>query len=247
MKGRKFYSYLMLLLVLLPFLSIFIRDVRGQEVGTSFTGKIVVDNPNLITDSHWDWYGRVVDIGEVVSVTVNYSGALDLDVRLYWARENVPGFHGFDLSHCPINSSTYKYAQTSQFRTNNTSTIGEPEEVHFRNDRYVQEVDQEAYILIFAFSGVGESDYTIQSSLPIERIHDDFVYDCNMALMMLLIYSITAGCVAGAGSYLIYRKKVKLITPDEEKDKFDKREQKEREVIDLDKLTAGKQVKKKEK
>lgn len=207
-----------------------------MATSTHFTEEII-SNPYLVTDAAWQWYTRVVGLGETVEVSLSYSGDLDLDLRLYWTRDNFPGFYGFDLSHCPINSSNYVYEQTSQFRTTNTSLIGQPEELYFLNDRYTKQEDKEAYVLVFAYSGIGKSTFTLTSTLPLTRIPDDLVYDCQQAFNMLLLYAGISGGIAGVGILFIYRKKNKLIKPEIEKDKFEKREKKEeREVIDLDSI-----------
>ena len=88
---------------------------------------------------------------------------------------------------------------------------------------------------------MGSSTFTLSASLALTRIPDDLVFDCNLGLTLLILYSGISGGISAVGILLIYRKKNKLIKPEIEKEKFEKREKKkEVEIIDLDSIAKPK-------
>ncbi|MGQ4876761.1 MAG: hypothetical protein ACP6IY_22060, partial [Promethearchaeia archaeon] len=107
----------------------FLFPVKAQKVSDEFKGEMVCKDKNIWTDDMWQFYEIQVKIGQRVYVRLQYKGDLDLDLRLYWKRDNGQDFKGFDLTHCDINSENYKYSDNSQLRTHNTYDLGIPEEI----------------------------------------------------------------------------------------------------------------------
>ena len=174
-----------------------------------------------------------MDIGNNYNVTLTYSGDLDLDLRLYWKRDNFPQFRGFDLTHCSITSEKYNYTDYSQFRTKNTDELGINEELYFTNPSYTNTEDKKAYILVYVHSGEGECEYLIESNYNILELEDNEVYECIPVLLILLLYISGAIVLFGLSVYIIKRKKKKLTEPKKKKKKPDKKKR-DLKTIDLD-------------
>lgn len=210
--------------------------VAQDEMQSEFEGELSCENEDIVTNSQWQWYKVIVDIGDNVIFNLEYSGDLDLDLKAYWKRDNFPEFEGYDLTHCPREDANgeeiYEVADYSQFRTENTDDIGEPEEVSLENPSFRQIEDQEAYILVYVHSGEGDSKYTLTCNKDFTSIHQEDVYDCNHVITLLIVYSVAACVVFGLSIYLVRHKKKKILKPKKKK-KPEKEEEKDK-VIDLD-------------
>ncbi len=203
------------------------EEVTAKE----FEGKMVCKDEDVITDEQWQWYKCVVDLEESVNVYLSYEGDLDLDLRLYWKRDNFQDFNGFDLTHCEMKED-FNSSDNSQLRTTSTDDIGEREELHFDNPSYTKLADQEAFILVFAFSGEGDSDFVIESNHELIEIPDENVWHCIPIPLILSLFLIGAGAIFGIYMFLINRKKKKLTRPQKEEEKKPKEEEKLK-TIDL--------------
>ena len=192
-------------LTLTPYLSIF-----GEASATQLTGTIVCSDASVWLDEHWQFYKVIVDEAETVTIQVDYEGTLDLDVRLYWKRDNPAGFNGFDVSHCDIDDPIYVYKDNSQLRTINTTALGQSETLTFTNPSYTQVDDKTAYILVFLYNGTGSSSYTISCTKLITEVLDDDTYDCNQVFMFLIIYIALAGIVFALFSLFLRNKNLKI-------------------------------------
>ena len=235
MKTKAFYQNFLIGLIIISNFLIFIPSTKSQGTSAkSFTGSLTCDSETIVTDDQWQWYRVVVELGVIVNVNMSYEGDLDVDLRLYWKRNNFPEFNGFDLSHCPLNDTRYNFTINSQFRTDNTSSIGMPEELSFRNPSYTQVADMEAYILVFVYSGIGDSSYTIVSTVEMIKIDDNDVYDCNLLLPIYLTYTITGLVFFTISVVLIKRKKSKIIKSQEQQKKKVVKKEPDKKVIELD-------------
>jgi len=208
---------------------------QEEETDTEFEGILTCENEDIVTDSQWQWFKLLVDLKEEITINLEYSGDLDLDLYAYWGRENEPAdFNGYDLTHCPRESNgkeIYKVAEYSQFRTTDTKKLGNPEEIVLKNPSYRDEEGQDAYILIVVYSGEGESEYTITANDDMTKINNDDVYDCNFILIVLITYITVAVAIWVLSIILIKRKKKKILKPP--KVKKPKEEEQKDKVIDL--------------
>jgi len=215
-KHNTFYkiiaSALILNMLFTPLLS-----VRGQA--TEFTGTLTCQDPSIWLDDHWQFYKVIVEEGNTVIVEVAYEGTLDVDVRLYWKRDNPVGFNGFDVSHCDIDDALYVYKDNSQLRTTNTTALGASETITFTNPSYTLVDDQTAYILVFVYNGTGTSSYTITSTQAITLVTDDETFDCNTQMMLLIMYLGISAVVFIFLSLFIHRKNLKVTGRKKEKKK----------------------------
>ncbi len=222
------------------FLSLTIQSivsvVEGAKSSKDFEDTIKCEDEDTWTDEMWQFYTISVDAGDKVIVNLDYKGDLDLDLRLYWKRDNVNGFNGFDLTHCNIDSKDYDYAENSQVRTKNTYNLGESEELVISNPSYTKDEDKIAYVLVFVYSGEGESEFSLTATKELTEVPDDEVYDCNFVLIIIIIYIIAAGIVVGVFALILHRKKMKISGRKEEKvkEKEDEKKQKEIKHFDLD-------------
>jgi len=225
-----------LIFIIFSNLTLFLNDTVAEKEGTKFTGEMICKDENIWTDDMWQFYKVKVGVSERVEVRLDYSGDLDLDLRVYWKRENVIGFNGFDLTHCDINNDNYKFDENSQLRTTNTEELGYPEKVEIYNPSYTREEDQIAYVLVFVYSGEGKSEYTLTSSKELILIDDDDVYDCNFVSLILILYIAAATVVVMLFSYYVYRRKEKITGAKEEKKRLKEQEKQEKAIkhFDLD-------------
>ncbi|MHA1292609.1 MAG: hypothetical protein ACTSQJ_08085 [Promethearchaeota archaeon] len=235
MNSKKYSRYILIFIFMICITFPLIPNTIGQqeEESKEFEGTMISEDEDTTTDDEWQWYKCVVDLGEEVTVELNYKGDLDLDMRLYWKRENFPEFNGFDLTHCSVNDDKYNYSGYSQFRTTDTYELGQPEELYFTNPSYTKKEDKEAYILVYVHSGKGESEFIIESTHKLTLIDDNAVYDCNFVFTIFLFYLAAVGTVFGIYVFIVLRKKKKITRPEKEEIK-PKKEKKELETIDLD-------------
>ena len=78
----------------------FILTAKSQvPQATTFTETISCSSETVVSDEQWQWFKVVVELGVTAFVNVSYEGDLDIDIRLYWKRNNFPEFNGFDLTH----------------------------------------------------------------------------------------------------------------------------------------------------
>lgn len=211
------------------------QNQTGQGA-KKFEGTMVCRDKKVVTDDQWQWYKCIVDLDEKVYVYLSYKGDLDLDLRMYWKRENPPDFNGFDLTHCSMNTKKFNISDNSQLRTTNTHSLGEKEELYFTNPSYTKEADKEAYILVFVFSGEGKSDYVLESNHLLTKIDNADVWHCIPVPLILILFLIGAGAIFGMYTFLILRKKKKLTRPPKDKEKekkLEEEEAKKKKVIDL--------------
>lgn len=202
-----------------------------SEGAKNFEGTMTCKDEDVITDEQWQWYKCVVDVGKDVNVYLSYTGDLDLDLRLYWKRDNNDDFNGFDLTHC--SSDNFNYSDNSQLRTENTDDLGETEELYFTNPSYVKLKDQEAYILVFVFSGKGKSEYVLESNIEMTIIADENVYHCIPISLILLLFMVAAGVIFAGYVFVIKHKKKKLTRGPKEKEQKPEEAQDKKKVIDL--------------
>ncbi|MGV9205501.1 MAG: hypothetical protein ACOC44_15935 [Promethearchaeia archaeon] len=213
-------------------------SAQEDEPRLEYEGILRCDHEDIVTNDQWQWFEITVDLGEEAHVTLEYSGDLDLDLFAYWYRDNkddYPEFNGFDLTHCPRTdedgNETYVVADYSQFRTNDTDALGQPEAIYLENPTYRLEEDQKAYILVYVHSGVGESEYKLNSNIEFTLIDHDDVYDCTYTSNILILYIVIALVIFSLSVYIVRRKKKKILKPPEKKDQ--KKEKEEKDIIDL--------------
>ena len=226
-----------LILILFLFLSCFLISqiqmaaAQEEEVDTVFKDEMICEEEGEWTDTQWQFYKVIVPEGVTIDVELSYEGDLDLDLRVYWKRDNGENFNGFDVTHCDIDSENYKYEENSQLRTTNTENLGYPEELSIFNPSYVKEEDQIAYILVFVYEGEGESKYTLSATEDLTLIEDNEVYDCNFVELIFILYLIGAVIIIGLFSFYVYQRKLK-ITGEKDKKKQEKREAKKEKQIE---------------
>lgn len=211
------------------------QEETPEDIIYRYTGELTSQNENTWTNDKWQFYQLTVGLGKIVDISLFYEGDLDLDLRLYWKRDNtdVVGFNGFDLTHCDM--ADYAHADNSQFRTLNTTKFGRGEELEVVNPSYTRTEDQIAYVLVFVYEGTGSSNYTLQSTEEMTLINDAAVYDCNFVILTLVLYIVVSGGIIGLFYYILRRKKRKLTQP-EKKQKQKEKEEQEKKIkhVDLD-------------
>jgi len=221
-----------ILIILSCFLFTQVRIVTAQEEeSTIFEDKMICEEEGEWTDTQWQFYKVIVAEGDKIDVELSYEGDLDLDLRVYWKRDNGANFNGFDVTHCDINSENYKFDENSQLRTTDTQELGYPEELSVYNPSYVKEEDQIAYILVFVYEGEGESEYELTASKDLTLIDDNDVYDCNFVELVFILYLIGAVIIIGLFSFYVYQRKLK-ITGEKDKKKQEKHEAKKEKQIE---------------
>lgn len=195
--------------------------VSQTEGALSFTDEISVVssitgglNATNWEDENWQFYKCTVEYGISAQVDLAYSGDLDLDLRLYWKRDNHIRFNGWDLTQCSINSLNAE--QNSQLRTTDTSVLGEQEELFLTNPTYIQ--DQEGYILVFAYNGTGNSTYTLTSNLTMTKIEDYEVGSCEDFIELIVVYGLGIGGFLALMVVVSKKWKKVVTTPPEEKE-----------------------------
>ncbi|MHA1251670.1 MAG: hypothetical protein ACTSRP_16885 [Candidatus Helarchaeota archaeon] len=232
-KNTKILGLLLMMILNFTFIPF---SISGESTGKKFEETLICEDKDIITDDQWQWYKCVVELGQKIVVTLDYAGDLDLDLRLYWKRENFPEFNGFDLTHCSINDKKYNCSQYSQFRTHNTYELGHPEELYFTNPSYTKEEDKIAYILVYVHSGEGKSKYVLEANHDLIEINDNDVYDCNSVIAVLFAYYILMGIVFSSYVFIVVRKKRKILKSQrKEEEELKKKKQKDKlDIIDLD-------------
>lgn len=187
-----------------------ITSVQAQETATEFTGTLTSEDPSVWVDEQWQFYKIIVEKGQTVVVQLNYEGNLDLDLRLYWKRDNPVGFNGFDVSHCDIDDTAYIYKDNSQLRTYNTTELGFSETISITNPSYIEEEKKIAFVLIFSYKGTGSSSFTLTSTHALTEVLHDDTYDCNTVFMFLITYLALAALVFAFFSWFIHHKNLKV-------------------------------------
>jgi len=163
--------------------------------------------------NQWQFYECRVELGETVLITLTYEGDLDLDLRLYWGRDNFY-FRGIDLTYYPI--SNLEPSDNSQLRTTSTTDLGLEEELTISNEIWTNERDQMAYILVFVYDGVGESEYTLSADHTITELNDSEVSPSENFLLIFLLYFLAAVGVVVISLLISKRvKKYVRLSPEE--------------------------------
>jgi len=200
-----------------------IISVQAQKNGTVFNGTLTSEDPSFWVDAQWQFYKISVEKGQTVYVQLDYEGNLDIDLRLYWKRENPPGFNGFDLSHCDIDDEIYVHQDNSQLRTYNTTELGQSETISISNPSYINDEDKIFFVLIFSYRGIGSSSFTLTSTQALTEVLHDDTYDCNSVFMFLITYLALAALVFALFSWFIHNKNLRVTG--RKKQKKDKEEE----------------------
>lgn len=193
------------------------------------------------TRDMWKFYKFTLEYGVAVEINLTYSGALDLDLRLYIDTE-----HLLTNDQVPMAWDVTGYGlrpnitpiRNSQVR----GTEGVLEETYYKNEGYVY--GRTVYVLIFVYEGpVGDSDYVLKSNITLSDVpKNEFAQNPVITTATTIFLStlgvITLFTISITKFEQIPRKERKLIKLEKKKRMIE--EKKEKEKLKAAKLASKK-------
>lgn len=143
------------------------------------------------SDSQWAFYKAPVPISNQLIFNFTYSGTLDIDARLYYGRRP-DGMEPWDITH----EGLEVYAPDGNSQSRGVTGF---EELRYYNELYQD--GRWVYILIFSYSGTGDSTIQIQTSIDLTRVQPrlggllGWVID-NIVLVIAVLGGALAGLIA---------------------------------------------------
>jgi predicted membrane protein len=193
--------------------------VSGQSGEPQKTGKVFADEAMNVTASaysrgvwtneQWEYYTAEVKKDETINIVLDYTGNLDIDMRLYVDEYNVldTNSYGWDITHCGIPSDPQP-TRNSQIRGYN-----EVESVKYFNDLFT--INRTVWILVFCYDseGAGDSLYTLTSNITLTRLTMYNLQQCFGIREAWIVFGVVLAAITVV--FLIVGKRAKM--PKEQK------------------------------
>ncbi len=171
----------------------FPTQVQGVQ---TLTLNLSCSDEQVWSDSQWAFYSAPVPLSQQLIFNFTYSGALDIDARLYYSGRT-DNMEPWDITHEGIE------VYTPPDGNSQSREVGF-EELRYSNELY--ENGRMVYILIFVYSGTGESTIQIQSNIALTRVQPrlggllGWVID-NIFLVIAVLGGALAGLLAVMNHY----------------------------------------------
>ncbi|MHA1732165.1 MAG: hypothetical protein ACTSU5_09480 [Promethearchaeota archaeon] len=115
---------------------------------------------NVWSDTQWKFFKVTLNYSDTLNVSASMSGDLDVDLRLY-SNDKPDQVSPWDITREGMKDLPYK--QNSQLRGSDKDEI-----LGYTNEFSIN--GELLYLLVYVFSGTGNSTVTLHSNLPLEEV-----------------------------------------------------------------------------
>ncbi len=193
-------KYHILLVILLPlFISCLGRPVNAASYHVDLA--MSSTTADMWQDGQWEFYSVVVGYHGIISANFTYTGDLDIDACLFLDIDEKP----WDITREGIE----KVPLTEMIANSQARGTNGVEEVWYQNNAHT--AGMRIYILIYVYSGVGNSQVSINSNVEISP-YDPGIGGFQGFIVNNIVWVAALFALAMAGLVLLmnhYRKKYK--------------------------------------